>query len=436
MSSRSSRFTRRTAVQGGAAIAAALAGATTGAARSLGATAQDAQAISFMNWAVVEDTPLATAIQAFQEQSGVTVTVQPAPTQDYETRMRTLLASGAPPDIMRIDDDLVRGFAEANQLLDLTPYIEQDGIDPALYTEQLYSFTTQPDGTHPAWVIGTQPRVIYYNKTAFEEAGATLPPTTWTAENWTWDDFLETAKQLTVPDQRWGALVYHDTAYEQTFSVNNGGEGGIYSPDGTSFALADPPGIEAVQWATDLTCVHEVQPPWSALQQEGAANQLFVGGRVAMLFSTFGQVPYFQENVTDFEWDVAPVPAKVAQEQEGSLIVFCIPKDAQNPEGAWQLLKFLGEANAATTFAETGYFIPALTEATALIQPSEQAPANIGLFIEAAEHQSSVTPTTHQLSAEQVYRPQLDLVYTCERSAEEVLTSVREQVESALAGER
>lgn len=135
MSSRSSRFTRRTAVQGGAAIAAALAGATTGAARSLGATAQDAQAISFMNWAVVEDTPLATAIQAFQEQSGVTVTVQPAPTQDYETRMRTLLASGAPPDIMRIDDDLVRGFAEANQLLDLTPYIEQDGIDPALYTE-------------------------------------------------------------------------------------------------------------------------------------------------------------------------------------------------------------------------------------------------------------------------------------------------------------
>lgn len=388
-----------------------------------------------MNWDPIEETPLATAIQAFQDQRGTTVNVQPTPTQDYETRMRTLLASGSPPDVMRIDDDLVRGFAEANQLLDLTSMIERDAVDTAAFTEELFSFTTQANGTHAAWVIGTQPRVIYYNKTAFEETGATLPPTTWTQENWTWDTFLETAKQLTVPDERWGALIYHDTAYEQTFSVNNGLEGGIYSPDGTSFTLADPQGIEAVQWATDLTCVHEVQPPWSQLQQDGAANQLFVGGRVAMMLATFGQVPYYQANVSDFTWDVAPVPAKVAQRQEGSLIVFCIPKDAKNPEGAWELLKFLAEAEAATIFAETGFFIPALKDATSLIKASEKPPASIALFTEASAHQASVTPTTNQLRAEQVYRPQLDLVYTCEKSAEEVLTSVREQVESALAGD-
>jgi multiple sugar transport system substrate-binding protein len=428
-----SKFSRRFVLRAGSgAIAVSAFAGTTFGGRSI-ALAQD-DPVSLMNWDVVADTPLEDAINAYQEQSGVEVKVRPAPTQDYTTRMRTLLGSGSPPDIMRIDDDLVRGFAEANQLLDLTEFIERDGIDTTKYTEGLYSFTTQQDGTHPAWVIGTQPRVIYYNQSAFEDAGVTLPPTTWTGENWTWDTFLEAAKALKT-DDRWGALIYHDTAYEQTFSVNNGVEGGIYSPDGTSFTLADPAGIEAVQWATDLSCVHEVQPPWGELQRDGAANQFFVSGRVGMMLATFGQVPYFQKNVSDFTWDIAPVPAKVAQRQEGSLIVFCIPKDAKNPEGAWQLLKFLGEASAAQIFAEEGYFIPAWTEAGSLIQPGDQPPASISLFNDAAANQASVTPTTNQLRAEQVYRPQLDLVYTCEKTAEEVLTAVRQEVEAALAGD-
>jgi multiple sugar transport system substrate-binding protein len=393
------------------------------------------QQISFLNWDTVAGTPLETVINAFSEQSGIGVEVQPAPTDEYETKMRTLLASGEPPDVMRIDDDLVRGFAELDQLLDLNPLIQRDAVDITQLTQPLYSFTDQADGTHPAWVIGTQPRVIFYNKSRFEEVGAALPPATWTGENWTWDTFLETAKALTEGDERYGALVYHDTAYEQTFSVNNGLEGGIYSPDGTSFTLADPAGIEAVQWATDLTCVHKVQPAWSELQADGAANQLFVSGRVAMIFTTFGQVPYYQENAADFAWDIAPVPAKVTQRQEGSLIVFCIPAAAKNPDAAWELLKYMSGNDGATAFAQAGYFIPALTTATSLIQPSDKPPANITLFTQAAEHQASVTPTTHQLRAEQIYRPQLDLVYTCESSAEEVLSSVRADVEAALAGE-
>jgi len=34
-----------------------------------------------------------------------------------------------------------------------------------------------------------------------------------------------------------------------------------------------------------------------------------------------------------------------------------------------------------------------------------------------------------------IYRPQLDLIFGCQQSAEEVLTSVRSDVEAALAGE-
>ena len=426
-------ITRRTLAKRGATAAAVLAMAQNGTNRT---HAKQNGEISFMNWDVVAGTPLEMALNAFQEDTGITVNVQPAPTDDYTTKMRTLLASGSPPDVMRIDDDLVRGFASANQLHDLTDFIESSGIDTSQFTEPLFTFPIQADSTHPAWVIGTQPRVIYYNVSMFDELGVTKPPSTWTGEGWTWDDFLETATQLAdAGEQRWGALVYGDNAYEQTFSVNNGVEGGIYSPDGSEFTLASDKGVEAVQWVTDLTCVHEVQPPWSQLQQSQARQQLFASGRVGMLFGAFGLVPYFRDNVSDFTWDIAPVPAKEDQKQEGSLIVFCIPRDAANKEAAWELLSYLSSEAGGNLFAENGYFIPILPSSAELISPGEQAPANIKLFTEAAQYQSSVSPSTYQEQAEQIYRPQLDLVYNCEQSAADVLPPLKEEVERALAGE-
>jgi multiple sugar transport system substrate-binding protein len=423
-------FSRRTLTKTGVTAAAGLAASQLfSVPRTI--AKQDGE-VTFMNWDAVPGTPIETALNAFQEKTGISVNVQPTPTQDYETKMRTLLASGSPPDVMRINDNLVRDYAVAGQLLDLKSFIKT----PESYIESLFTFPVTPEGTHPAWTVGTNPRAIFYNASMFEEHGVPLPPSTWTAEGWTWDDFIEAAKPLTNEDeQRFGALVYQETAAEQTWAVNNGVKTGLYSDDGTEFTLASPEGIEAMQWLADLTCVHKVQPPWSQLQQDQAANQLFAAGRIGMMFSPLGFTAYLRENVSDFTWDVAPVPAKVDQTQEGSLIVFCIPQDAANPEAAWQLLTFLSGEAGGNIFAENGYFIPILPNSAELISPGEEAPANIKLFTEAAQHQSSVSPSTYQEQAEQIYRPQLDLVYNCEQSAADVLPPLKEQIEQALAGE-
>lgn len=424
-------FTRRTLAKTGAAAAAGLAASRLSVPQT---SAKQNGEVTFLNWSALEGTPFPAALKAFQETTGITVTVQPTPTTDYETKFRTLLASGSPPDVMRINDNYVRDFAVAGQLLDLKPFIKSS--DP--YIESLFTFPITPEGTHPAWSIGNNPRAIFYNVSMFEEAGILPPPGNWTSENWSWDDFLETAKQLTDADaQRWGALIYHDLGWEQTWVVNNGLEAGIYSEDGTKFTFADPQGIEAMQWVADLTCKHGVQPPWSMLQQDEAANQLFAGGRVGMMFGTLGFTTYLRQNVKDFTWDVAPVPAKVNQMQEGSLIVFCIPKDARNPEAAWQLLEFLAGPEAGKIFAEAGYFVPVWEEAGSAIRPGDEPPAHIGIFTEAAQHNTVVAPNAvGQNVAAQIYRPQVDRVWSCEASAEEVLVSVREQVEETLVTEQ
>lgn len=430
VNSKSSKVSRRTVAKIGASAAVGLAASQYAVPNII---AKQSDEVSFMNWDVVAGTPLETALNAFQEETGISVKVQPTPVDDYETKFRTLLASGAPPDMMRINDNVVRDYAAAGQLLDLNQFIENSDS----YIESLFTFPVTPWGTHPAWTVGTNPRAFFYNVDMFEEAGVPLPPTSWTSEGWTWEDFLAAAQQLTDQDaQRWGVSVYTDTAWEQTWAVNNGVETGLYSDDGTEFTLASPGGIEATQWVADLTCEHGVQPPWSVLQpDEGdTANKLFAAGQIGMIFNTLGFTAYLRQNAGDFNWDVAPVPANVNQVQEGSLIIFCIPQDAKNPEGAWQLAEFLAGPTAGQIFAETGYFVPVWTDAGDALQPGDQPPANIGLFAEAARHNTVVsTNAIGQGLARQIYRPQFDLVFACEKSAEEVLTEVKPEVEKVLA---
>ncbi len=436
------RVTRRRVIGGlaGAGLAGAglgQASASFGAPHVRAGRFQDGAVTSFLNWEAMAGTPTEAAVMAFQEQTGAAVEVIPTPGTgtDYETKVRTMLAGGGIPDVIRVNDDFVRFYSTKDQFTNLQPWIERDGIDPAQFYEPIWNFALQPDETYTAWSLGAQPRLIYYNIDMFEEAGVPLPPKDWVAEGWTWDDFIETAKALTIEGERWGALVYDDTGCEQTFSVNNGLAEGIYSEDGLTFQLAEQPGYEAIQWLADLTLVHKVQPERGLVTEANSGNGLFLQGRVGMIFRTQGTMAYFRNNGIDFNWDVTSPPANVEHRSEGSLICYAVPTNAQNPEGGWELLKFLGGQPGSEIFAASGDFIPSFTASAEAIQAAEGTPpANLGLFAEAMAHGTNVNFTEFTENARNVYRPQLDLVWNGDSTAEEVLTGVKQEIEEILSG--
>lgn len=405
---------------------------------SIGASAQDDSGVtSFLNWEAMEGTPTEAAVLAYQEQTGRAVDIIPTPGTgtDYETKVRTMLAGGTIPDVIRVNDDFVRFYSMKGQFTDLQPWIDRDGINPDDYFEQIWNFSRQPDDTYTAISLGNQPRLIYYNVDMFEEAGVPLPPADWSAEGWTWDDFIETAKALTVEGERWGALVYDDTGCEQTFAVNNGLAEGIYSEDGRSFLLAEPQGYEAIQWLADLTLVHGVQPERGLVTEANSGNGLFLQGRVGMIFRTQGTMAYFRNNDIGFNFDVTSPPANVDHKTEGSLICYAVPSAAQNPEGAWELLKFLNGPEGTAIFAERGDFIPAYRASAETMQaPEGVPPASFSLFSEAMDHNTTINFTEYTENARNVYRPQLDLVWNGDSTAEEVLTGVKQEVEEILSG--
>jgi multiple sugar transport system substrate-binding protein len=404
---------------------------------------------SFMNWDDIKGTPIEMVLQAYEQQTGRKVENVPNPGTgtEYETKVRTMLAGGTAPDIMRVNDDFVRYYSIKDQVRDLTPYIKRDNINPDDYYASIFDFAKQPTGKYGAWSIGNQPRVIYYNVNMFKEAGVALPPKDWTAQGWTWADFLETAKKLTKGGQQWGALVYDDTGSEQTWTVNNGVADGIFGKDGKTFTLAGAKGAEAMQWLADLTCKHKVQPERGQVEQgttPNLGNNLFIAGKVAMIFRTQGTISYFRKNVPKagdpgaFEWDVAPVPAHAAQKSEGSLICYAITKPAKNPDGAWELLKFMGGPEGSKIFAEQGAWITAYKQGNSYMKPGAAPPAsypaNLALFAKATEFATVINFTENTENARNIYRQEFAKVWNCQETAQTVLDRVRKDVEEALSG--
>ena len=431
-------FGTRTRVLAAATAAAtliALAGCSNAGPDSAAGSGSGSQKVVLMNWEALKGSPLEPVLKQFTAETGIQVEYQFAASgSDYWPKTRAVLGSNNPPDIMRIDDDFLPYYASTGKLQDLRDNVSAAGLKAGDYYDAVYNGTVQPDGSIPAWSLGIQPRVIFYNKTMFKEAGLPTPPTTWTGKGWTWDDFLTAAKKLTVKDKRWGADVVDDSPFETLYTVNNGGEG-RWTKDGKGFALADPPGQEAVQWVADLTCKHGVQPAWSELSQSGKGAEMFAAGQIGMIERSTSFIDYFRTNAKGFDWDIAPVPAgKADQITQGNQLVFAIPKAAANKDAAWKLMQYLITADGADQFAKAGSFVPGLKSSAKLAgKPTAgEPPASISLVLAAADHSFRSGRVENIEEAISIYRPALDPVKNCQAQASDVLPKVKPDVLSTI----
>lgn len=107
----------------------------------------------------------------------------------YFDKLTTQFAGGNAPDIIQYGGNL-NDFVYRDVVLPLDDYVgneldislhDQNMIDAATFDDQFYGVT-----------LGTNAWGVLLNKTLFEEAGVPLP-----SRDWTWDEFVDTAAQLT-----------------------------------------------------------------------------------------------------------------------------------------------------------------------------------------------------------------------------------------------
>lgn len=280
--------------------------------------------------------------------------------QDTTTKALTAAKAGDPPalavllatDIFTlIDEDVIEPidtyFTDEDQ-----EWV--DGFMPA------YLASAQVDGNLWAVPFQRSTAVLYWNKDAFAEAG--LDPEKYPT---TWDEMVEYGKAVMTKDAngnvtRWGVGIPGNPGSAQwlftALAAQNGAR--LVNDAGTETYLTDPKVVEALQFWRDLSVVEGIHPP--GIQEWGTTPSDFLEGRIAMVWTTTGNLTNIRTNAT-FDFGLAPYPGNPNSASAlggGNLYIF---KDASEEEkaAAMKLAKFLTSDELQADWSiQTGYVAP------------------------------------------------------------------------------
>lgn len=276
-------------------------------------------------------------------------------------RYLTAIAGGDPPDVIMVHGGrFFPAFAERNALMDLTPYIEQDG----LVLEDIY-FQSDVEGflwngvpygmplttTGGAWNF-------FYDVDAFEAAGLDpdSPPTTWA-------ELEEYAAALTIPNDAGGfdqigfnPVGVENNPFVEWLTLNNGK---TISDDGRTILFNSPEGVETMEWLVGFydrlyggfeNVIDLAGEPGTNGRN---AKEVWYNGQVAMHVDGVWHLAQLEANAPDKNVRASLMPynadnpdATVANLAIGGW-AYSIPVGASNPDEAWEWMKYItiGEGN-------------------------------------------------------------------------------------------
>jgi len=283
-----------------------------------------------------------------------------------------LLASAA--DVLGVA--ATRTAVQQGAVLDLSTFIASDpNISEDSFYPQLLESVQWNGGT---WSLPAEATytLVSYNKDLFDAAGVPYPE-----PGWTWDDFVNTARALTVEDgdgvAQWGLVQssFDPVTLVQAYA------GPLVDAD------ADPPVanlnatpvINGVKWFTDLYLVHNVTPYDAQAEMTfdqgpggmfGGGSRLINSGQAAMWL---GATNFGGRLRGGQAQNVGTVPLPVSSSNDPSTPAevggFSISRGTNKADLAWKWISFLAQQQARQQarggFAMDSSTVPAMPSVAA-----------------------------------------------------------------------
>jgi multiple sugar transport system substrate-binding protein len=314
--------------------------------------------------------PWNNAIAEFNEMyPNVEVQLEAVP-QEYGTKLLAQFAAGTAPDVYMVGDGDVAKFVGRGVVEPLDAYMQgEDGLDIDTFFPAIAEFG-QISGNTYLMSKDFSPLVLYYNKDIFREAGVDFP-----SADWTWEDLLAVAKQLTVDAngntaasedfdkdsiEKWGIMLpahWGDPLWLRgilPIIFQNGGT--TLSEDGTTATgyMNSPETVEALQWYVDLFKTHYVAPSREDLDAY-AGTDWFQSGLAAMVWTGRWPLKDYLKN-PDLSFGTMGLPAG----PKGNANALCwagfaMYSESENKEAAWAFLKHIAAGDGAQEFAKYGF---------------------------------------------------------------------------------
>ncbi|MBF6625962.1 sugar ABC transporter substrate-binding protein [Aerococcaceae bacterium zg-BR9] len=346
------------------------------------------------------------AIKKFEEAEKVSVEIIATDADQYATKLQAAISGGNVPDVFYIEQSNLMAYVDNGVLLDITQYIEKSDFDLNnvwKYGSESYRYDGEKVGTGPLYGLPKDlgPFALGYNKDMFEKAGIELPDPD---KPYTWDQFLDVAKALTLDTDGDGKLDQWGTGFNinwslQAFVWSNGGDFINESMD--KVTVDTPEFAEALQYLADLQNVHKVTPSISDAQTLDT-YQRWMNGEIAFFpvgpwdMSTYDKLP--------FEYDLMPWPAGKTGKSAtwiGSLGIGVSAK-TKAPEKAAKLVEYLSTSKEGQQqLVDAKIQIPNLIDmANDWASDTESKPSNKKEFLDVVEDYGRAMPAARTYNAE------------------------------------
>jgi multiple sugar transport system substrate-binding protein len=375
-------------------------------------------------------------IKGFNEvQPDAKVTIVSVPSQgDHMSKLSASFAAGNPPDVWLLNYRRYGQFAAKGVIEAVEPYLEKSTVisKDMYYPEPLQAFSY--GGTLQCIPQNISSLVVYYNKDLFTKNNVPLP-----TKDWTWDDFLNTAKALTKDTNGDGKNDTHGLGVPPQiirvapFVWQNGGQIVDDPENPTTLTLTEGPAREAVQFFMDLQLVHKVVP--SEVEEKAEdMDARFMNGRLAMYMASRVATPAFRE-IKGFEWDVAGLPQK---KQRASILhsdAICISAASKNKDLAWAFVEYAQSPAGQTRVAELGRTVPSLksvAQSPAFLEP-KLPPASSQVFLDAVPEMKLVPVISTWPRIENMVNEELERAYYGLAPVDEVLAKATEDTKPLFA---
>lgn len=347
----------------------------------------------------------------------------------YITQLQVRVASGLPIDIIAIAIEGVQATIKQDLVLPLDDLIAQEPAFQELVEQvepSLHNALKGADGTTYYLTREWNNMIIHYNTQMFEEAGLEPP-----SPEWTWDDFVETAKVLTKGsggDKVFGfAIPYFNFGLAPWFHTNGTS---TLTPDWSDSNLNDPKVLESVKFIHSLVHEHGVSP-----DVEGTAPfDLFASGRAAM--TAGGRWPFAGYIANDFRTvDITPWPRREAGTTVFGSGGWAISKSTQSYDLAVELLKDLTALETEQGLVKVGTSLPSRRAATE-IPEFQEFPASSHWYFDSLQDIKPIPSPPNFAEVESIFMRHMSTIMSNAVTPEQGMEMAHAELSAAMAAMR
>lgn len=258
--------------------------------------------VLWFNDANESDIFMATMADYQKSHPNVTIDMQVIPFNDYENKLRMMIAGGNPPDVVRLASAHVPLFANSLEPLSGKPVFDE--LAKGYFASSL-SLGRDENGRIMAMPTEATANGMIVNKTYFKNANIDVDKL---SQSWTWDQWVDAMKKVLKanPKAKYGITVDFSTHRFSTFLYEAGGR--FLSNDGKSMNFNTPETLDALKFFKMLH--DEGLAPKSVWMGSENPQELFQSGLVACHVGGSWLINAYNKNIKDFEWGTVRMPGR------------------------------------------------------------------------------------------------------------------------------